>query len=132
MEVCLLKALAGLIPWADIVKAAPQILSTANDVLDSISKTRTEAPEPPHFEENHSLEESIRLYRNETIKNRRYISELQENSRRQNIIIERIVEHDKQLSKLMEAVRVRLILALGLSGVSLLGMIICLILLFIR
>ncbi|MFA6471516.1 MAG: hypothetical protein WCU00_05680 [Candidatus Latescibacterota bacterium] len=128
----MLKALAGLIPWADILKAAPQILSTANDMLDSISKTRAEPPEPPHFEENHSVEESIRLYRNETIKNRRYISELQEDSRRHAMIIERIAEHDQQVSKLLEAVRIRLILALGLSGVSLLGVIICLIFLFIR
>jgi hypothetical protein len=128
----LLKVLAGLIPWVDIIKAAPQILSTARDMLDGSSKLRQDTPEPPSYAEKHSTEESIRILQDETIKLRRYISELQEDSRRQAILIQRIAEHDQKVSALLEVVRMRLILALGLSGVSLLGMIICLMILFLR
>ena len=125
----MLKVLAGLIPWVDIIKAAPQILSAARDIS---SKLRQEAPEPPNYAEKHSTEESISILQDETIKLRKYIAELKEDSRRQAILIQRIAEHDQKVSTLLEVVRVRLILALGLSGVSLLGVIICLIILFLR
>jgi hypothetical protein len=128
----LLKALAGLIPWVDIIKAAPQILSAARDMLDGTPKPRPQAPEPSHYAEKHSTEESIRILQDEVIQLRQYVTELQADSRRQALLIQRIAEHDQQVSALLEVVRVRLILALGLAACSLLGVIVCLILLFLR
>ena len=128
----MLKALAGLIPWVDIIKAAPQILSAARDMLDGTPKPRPEAPEPPHYAEKHSTEESIRILQDEVMQLRQYVTELQADSHRQALLIQRIAEHDQQVSALLEVVRIRLILALGLAVGSLLGVIVCLILLFLR
>ncbi|MDP2983219.1 MAG: hypothetical protein Q8O92_07810 [Candidatus Latescibacter sp.] len=123
----MLKLIAGLIPWVDIIKAAPQILSAAKDLLDGAPKPRPEAPEPSHYAEKHSTEESIRILQEEVTQLRQYATELQADSRRQASLIQRIAEHDQQVSVLLEVVRVRLILAMGLAAGSLVGLIICVI-----
>ena len=128
----MLKVFAGLIPWVDIIKAAPQILSAAKDLLDGTPKPRPEAPEPPHYAEKHSTEESIRILQEEVTQLRQYVTELQADSRRQASLIQRIAEHDQQVSVLLEVVRIRLILALGLAAGSLVGVIVCSIFLFLR
>jgi hypothetical protein len=128
----LLKVIAGLIPWVDIIKAAPQILSAAKDLLDGAPKPRPETSQTPHYAEKHSTEESIRILQEDVTHLRKYVTELQEDSRRQATLIQRIAEHDQQVSMLLEVIRLRLILALSLAGVSLAGVIVCSIFLFLR
>jgi hypothetical protein len=128
----LLKVIAGLIPWADIIKAAPQILSAAKDLLDGTPKPRPEASQTPHYAEKNSTEESIRILQEDVTQLRKYVTELQEDSRRQASLIQRIAEHDQQVSMLLEVIRLRLILALSLAGISLAGVVVCSILLFLR
>ena len=125
----LFKALAGLIPWADVVKGAPAILAAAKELIEGAPKS-----EPPRTVRTEDLppEETLRLLREENAFLRASVVELQADSRRQAEVIERLAEQADGLAAGLELFRKRLKLALGVAVAGLVLAAASLVMFFIR
>jgi len=126
----LLKALAGLIPWADVVRSAPAILAAAKELIEGAPKSS----EPPRTVRTEDLppEETLRLLREENAFLRASVVELQADSRRQAEVIERLAEQADGLAAGLELFRKRLKLAIGVAVVGLVLAAASLVMFFIR
>ena len=110
-----LKAIAGMIPWADVVKSAPAILAAAKDLIEGAPKQRPPEPSPPPASEAAPPEEALRLLRAENTLLRASIGELQADSRRQAEVIERLAEQADRLTAGLETFRIRLRIAFAIG-----------------
>ena len=127
-----LKVLAGMIPWADVMKSAPVILAAAKDLIEGAPKRRPPEPSPSPESETAPPGEAVRLLREENALLRVSIVELQADSRRQAEVIERLAEQADRLVAGMVIFRKRLKVVSGVAVFALVLVAVCFVILFFR
>ncbi|MHB9030552.1 MAG: hypothetical protein ACYC9O_17440 [Candidatus Latescibacterota bacterium] len=121
MSAPLIRTLAGLIPWADIVKATPSIISAARGAFDS----RGAKPEPvatnaERITEATPTDEAIDFIREDIALLRNAITELQEENSRKSRLLGDLLEQNSKLSEslLKTRIRLRLTVICALAGLA--------------
>jgi hypothetical protein len=109
----LIRTLAGLIPWSDIVKATPSIISAARGAFDG----RGTKPEPvvtnaERITETTPTDEAIDLIREDITLLRNAITELREENTRKTRLLGDLIEQNTRLSASLLKIRIRLRLTL--------------------
>jgi hypothetical protein len=112
----LFKALAGLIPWADVMRSAPAILAAAKDLIEGAPKSAPPPPEPEPGAD--SPDETLQALRRESALLRSAVIELQADSRRQAEVIERLAEQNQRLAVTADILRRRLKLAIWIAAIA--------------
>lgn len=110
----LLKVLASMIPWADVVKSAPSILAAAKDLLNGATKPTPPPPEPEPGADY--PDETLQALRSESALLRSAVIELQAGSRRQAEVIERLAEQNQRLAVTADILRQRLKIAIWIAA----------------
>jgi hypothetical protein len=127
-----LRVLAGLIPWADVVKSAPAILAAAKDLIEGAPKQRPPEPSPPPSSEAAPSSEELKRLRAEAGQLRAYIVELQADSRRQAEVIERLAEQADRLVAGLDDMRKWVRIVFGVAVFALVLSAACLASFFLR
>lgn len=114
----LFRAIAGMIPWADVARSAPAIIAAAKDLIDGAPKTS--APREPVDTSSLAPEEAVRLLREENAALRAAVVELQADSRRQADVIARLAEQADRLAEMLTFVNGRLRVVTIIAAIALL------------
>jgi hypothetical protein len=126
----LFKVLAGIIPWADVVKSAPAILAAARDLIEGAPKS---APPPPESGPGaDSPDETLQALRRESAQLRSAVIELQADSRRQAEVIERLAEQNQSLTVTADILRQRLKIAIWIAASAFILGAVCIAMLLLR
>lgn len=115
----LFRAIAGMIPWADVARSAPAIIAATKDLIDGAPKTS--APREPVDTGSLAPEEAVRLLREENAALRASVVELQADSRRQADVIARLAEQADRLAEMLTFLNGRLRVATIVAVIALIA-----------
>jgi hypothetical protein len=113
MAAPLFRTLANLIPWTDIVKATPSIISAARGAFDSRGiKSEPVVTNAENITETTPPDVAFDLIRADITLLRNAVADLQEENARKSSLLNSLIEQNNTLSEMLVKTRIRLRLTL--------------------
>lgn len=115
----ILKTVIGMIPWVDMIKAAPEVIAKARSMMKTDQKVPPVEVRSDSINASTPVEDAVALLKDDVARLGILVDALQEENRERSRLINTLAEQNGRLATVVESLRLRLIALFITTAVSL-------------
>ena len=115
----ILRTVIGMIPWTDMIKAAPEVIAKARSMMKTDQKVPPVEVRSDSINASTPVEDAVALLKDDVARLGILVDALQEENRERSRLINTLAEQNGRLATVVESLRLRLIALFITTAVSL-------------